>query len=69
MRVKTSIKVGVNSYKEITQKQARQILGDAEFNNLKAEFISLVENANDFSYLDFKAFKDGAIIYFERTKT
>lgn len=66
MRIKTSIKVGINQYKEITQKQARQILGDTEFNNLKAEFIELVNNANGYSYLDYKVFFQGLVIYFER---
>lgn len=66
MKLRIQVKINANTYRTITQKQAMQIMGDVNFNKAKADFIDLVNNANDMSYLDYYAVSNGCQFYFDK---
>ena len=65
MRIKTSVKTGINQYSEVTHKSLISVIGKDLFNKSIAEFKELY-NGGTWEYLDYHVYFNGMVIYFEK---
>jgi hypothetical protein len=65
MRIKTSVKTGINQYSEVTHKSLISVMGKDLFNKSMTEFKELF-NGGTWEYLDYHVYFNGMVIYFEK---